>query len=472
MRPMIAAVAVAAVFAAAPAPAAEKPVTPGNGVGLALTLYENGLALVKDRRTVTLDAGLNTLAFEGISARVVAESVIVEGGAGLATVEQNFEYQILTPATLLKHSVGREIGVIRTHPTTGTERTVRATVLGAEDGPVLRIGDRIETGVPGRLVFDRLPAGLRPHPTLVLAVDSAKAGPRPLEVSYLSEGLSWRGDYVATLDAAEAHLDLKCWATLTNTSGARYAAATVKLVTGEVRRVFDSPRDILAVGEARLMAKAAPAPAALQRETLSEYHLYRLPRAVTLEDRQTKQVALLGAAGVAVSRAYVSTSPPHYNRRQQAGPSPSHPDFQVKFVNAGSAGLGLALPRGIARVYKRDSSGAMQLIGEDRIVHTAAGREVSLSLGKSYDITVRRRQMDFVSQGRTQGTFESEWRIDMHNAKDRAVTLKLVEPFSGTWRIIEESHPHRKEAADRAVWQIKLAAGGSSRLTYRVRAGR
>ena len=472
MRPIAAAVFVAFAFASAFATAAEKRVAPGDGAGLALTVYENGLALVKDRRTVTLEKGLNSLAFEGISARIVAESVIVEGGAGLATVEQNFEYQILTPATLLKHSVGREIGVIRTHPTTGAEKTVRATVLGAEDGPVLRIDGRIETGVPGRLVFDRLPAGLRPRPTLVLAVDSAAAGPRPIQVSYLSEGLSWRGDYVATLDAAETHLDLMCWATLTNTSGARYATAAVKLVTGEVRRVADSPRAVLAVGETRMMAMAAPAPAALQRETLSEYHLYRLERPVTLGDRQTKQVALLDGAGVPVRREYVSTSPPQYSRRQPADLAASHPDFQVKFVNGAGTGLGLPLPAGIVRVYKRDSSGDTQFIGEDRMVHTASGQEVSLSLGKSYDVTVRRRQTDFVAQGRTQGTFESEWRIDMHNAKDRAVTLKQVEPFSGTWRIIEESHPHEKEAAGRAVWRLELAAGGSARLTYRVRVGR
>jgi hypothetical protein len=472
MRPIIAVVAIAAVFAAATAVAAEKRVTPDDRAGIALTIYENGLALVKDRRTVTLDAGLNTLAFEGIGARVVAESVIVDGGDGVTTLEQNFEYQILTPAALLKHSVGHEVGVIQVHPTTGAEKTVRATVLGAEDGPVLRIGNRIETGVPGRLVFDKLPAGLRPRPTLVLAIDSAKAGPRLIEVSYLGEGLSWRGDYVAMLDAAEAHLDLKGWATLTNASGARYADAAVKLVAGEVRRVADSPRDFQAAGETRLMAKVAAAPMAMQRETLSEYHLYRLQRPVTLEDRQTKQVVLLGAAQVPVSREYVSASPSHYRYRRQATLPPSHPDFLVKFVNSESTGLGVPLPGGIARVYKRDSSGDLQLIGEDRIAHTPKGQEARLSLGKSYDITVKRLQTDFAANEPTKGTFESEWRIDMHNAKDRAIMLKVVEPFSGAWRIIEESHPHQKEAADRAVWRIELPAGGSARLTYRVRVGR
>ncbi len=474
MRPVVAGFVCAALLAMATAAAAvEKRVAPGERTRLALTVYENGLALVKDRRTVALEAGDNALAFEGISTRVIPESVLLSGGEGVGTVEQNFEYQILTPATLLKHSVGKRIGVVRTHPTTGAETTVRATVLSAEDGVVLRIGDRIETGVPGRMVFDSLPPRLRPRPTLVVRVNSTGAGPRGMELSYLSEGLSWRGDYVAELDAAEARLDLTGWATLTNASGARFADADVKLVAGEVRRVSEGRRDFREAGEMRLMAKAAPMAApAMQRETLSEYHLYALPRPVTIEDRQTKQVALLGARSVPVVREYVSTAPSHFFFRRQGILPPSHPDLGVRFTNDTAGGLGMPLPVGIVRVYKRDSSGDLQLIGEDRVDHTPAGQDVSLSLGKSYDVTVKRRQTDFSTRGLAKGTFETEWRIDMANAKDAAITLKVVETFGGSWRMVEASRDHEKEAADRAVWRIPLAAGGKARLTYRVRVER
>ena len=468
MRSIVSGLAFIAVAALlAPAHAQERRVEAADRTELALTIYNNGLVLVKDRRNVTVGAGLNRLAFHGISARTIAESVLLDGGAGVTTVEQNFEFDLLTPAVLLKKSVGRKVGIVKTHPTSGKETIVEATVLSAEDGVVLQVGERIETGIPGRLVFDSLPAGLRPRPALVMLLESESAGARPMQLSYLSEGFDWHGDYVAELERGGERLDLKGWATLTNTSGSRFVDARVKLVAGEVRRVSQAVGERAVAAPLRMMAKAAAA--AVPREKLAEFHLYTLPRPLTIENRQTKQVALLGARGVPVTAEFVHTAQGDVRHRGWGEPRPSHPEFRVRFENTREVGLGEPLPAGVVRVYTRDSGGDIQLIGEDFVEHTAKGGAVRLSLGRSFDVTVKRTQTRFSTHGLAKNTFETAWRIDMENARDKAVTLTLTETFAGDWEILEASVRHSRRTADRAIWEIPIEAGGSARLTYGAR---
>ncbi len=237
MRPFFAGIAAAALVAGAAA-AAEKPVPQDNRTGLAVTLYADGFGLIKDRRTVSLDAGANTLAFEGVSARMIPSSALVRAESGIRVLEQNFEFDLITPQTLLQRSVGKTIRVIRTHPTTGEDVIEPAEVLAAGQGTVLRIGDRIETGVPGRLVFDSIPEGLRAEPALLLEVDSAAALERELQLAYLTDGLKWRAEYVVELDPKGDKLDLSAWASLSNSTGTAFSDADVQLVAGDVRREF------------------------------------------------------------------------------------------------------------------------------------------------------------------------------------------------------------------------------------------
>ena len=208
--------------------------------GLAVTIYNDNLALVKDARRVKLARDINQLAWREVSAQMRPETAQlrnVSNPAGFRLQEQNFDFDLLTPEKLLEKYVGREVSVIRTHPTSGAETRETATVLSTNGGVVLQFADRIETGVPGRLAFSGVPDTLRDKPTLVISLVNPTPGMQNVELSYLTSGLSWRADYVAELNANDDQLDLNGWVTLTNQSGAAYPNATLQLVAGDVNRV-------------------------------------------------------------------------------------------------------------------------------------------------------------------------------------------------------------------------------------------
>jgi hypothetical protein len=346
-------------FAAAHAAVQERPSTLADQQSIAVTIYNENLALVKDTRRVQLDQGENRLALREVSGRMRPETAQLRSlthPGSLALLEQNFDFDLLTPAKLLEKYVGRSVRILRTHPTTGAESFEQATVLAANSGVVLKIGDRIETGLPGRIVYDSVPPNLRDRPTLVTELASNRAGSQTVELSYLSGGLAWKADYVAELNAADSALDLNGWVTLTNTSGTAYPNARLQLVAGDVNRVRDEMR--LAAKAAGMAVREAPAARAMAEESLFEYHLYTLQRPTTIADNQTKQVALLGASSVPVAKELVLQGNDYYYRSSIGGIGQKMKvGVFVQFENRESSRLGLPMPKGVVRVYKKDSAG-------------------------------------------------------------------------------------------------------------------
>ncbi|PLX74887.1 MAG: DUF4139 domain-containing protein [Desulfuromonas sp.] len=440
---------------------------------VAVTIYNENLALVRDLRQVELGQGSVALALREVSARIRPETALlrsVDKPGSLNILEQNFDFDLLTPHKLLEKYVGKDVRLVRIHPQSGEERYESARVLAANDGVVLQVGDRIETGIPGRLIYPDVPANLRDRPTLVIDLESLQAGQRQIELSYLTGGLSWRADYVVELDASDRLLDLSGWVTLTNRSGTSYRNALLQLVAGDVNRVREDValrREMMA--DTAMVMAAAPK---MQQESLFEYHLYTLPRPTTVADNQTKQIALLGASAVAVSKEFRLQGSPHYYRSQYGdlGEKLKVGVF-IEFANRKQEGLGLPLPKGVVRVYKQDSQGRPQFIGEDSIDHTPENETIRLKLGDAFDVTANRKQTDFRKLGGTSRydyRFESAYEVLIKNAKDEAITVTVVEPVPGDWHMLSESHPHRKVAADTALWKIEVPAKGEERLTYRV----
>ena len=255
-------IAIAIAVAVGHADAAEMRLTTENRTALAITVYGNGVALVSDERTAKVVAGLNRLAFEGVSREMIPSSAMLRTDASLRVLEMDYDFDLLTPQSLLQHAVGQTVEVVRTHPTSGQDSVEKAEVLSAENGIVLRYRDRIETGVPGRIVFEQLSNGLRALPTLVASVESIIAAERKLELSYLTGGLSWQADYTLTLNGDTANLDLTGRATLTNVSGINFPDAELGLIAGQVRRVTtDGPRpQPVAMRKAMAMAVVNPPP--------------------------------------------------------------------------------------------------------------------------------------------------------------------------------------------------------------------
>ncbi len=440
---------------------------------VAITIYNEDLALVKDARRLQLDEGNNRIALRDVSARMRPETALLRSLSNPGSfdlLEQNFDFDLLTPAKLLEKYVGRNVHVVKTHPTTGAETSETALVLAAAEGVVLQIGDRIETGVPGRIVFDSVPPNLRDRPTLVTELQSRRAGPQDLELSYLTGGLSWKADYVAELNADDSALDLNGWVTLNNQSGTSYSNARLQLVAGDVNRVRDELRTNKAVRAAVPMSAGAPAPMA--QESLFEYHLYTLLRPTTLAQNQTKQVALLNATAVPVSKELLVSGADYYYRSSVGDLGQKlKAAVYVEFANRESARLGQPLPKGVVRVYKRDSAGRAQFVGEDRIDHTPKNETVRLRLGEAFDVTASKKQTDFRRREPSNNAsyvMESAYEIVLRNAKTEPVTVTVREPVPGDWTMLEESQRHTKVAAGTAEWKVAVPAGGATSLKYRV----
>ena len=443
---------------------------------VAVTIYNQNLALVKDQRKVKLNSGANKLALRDVSAQIRPETALLRSltqAGGLSILEQNFDFDLLTPQKLLEKYVGRTVTVVKTNPATGMETSEQAQVLSANNGVVMKIGDRIETGIPGRIVYSDVPANLRDRPTLVVQLNSKTAAEQNVELSYLTSGLGWKADYVAELSPSEDRLDLSGWVTLTNTSGTTYRNAKLQLVAGDVNRV---PEMRPMVKTMRMDAMAAEATAPMAEESLLEYHLYTLDRPTTIAENQTKQVALLSSTAVPARKELVLRGEEYY---YQSSYFPNNGELGqklkvgvfVEFDNKEASKLGMPLPKGVMRVYKKDSAGNAQFVGEDNIDHTPKNEPVRLKLGNAFDVTADRKQTDFKrlpNPAKGNSAFESAYEIVLKNAKKERVTVTVQEPIPADWKMLKSSHPHEKANSNLATWKIDIPAEGKTTLTYRV----
>ena len=455
----------------------EVPTTQKDLQALAVTIYNDNLALVKDQREVRLSKGEVQLAFQEVSAQIRPETALLRNltePKGFFVIEQNFDFDLLTPAKLLDKYVGQKVTVVsmRVNPDGPGAKELReeATVLATNNGTVLQFADRIETSVPGRLVYPKVPENLRARPTLVVTLNSPAEKAQKLELSYLTAGLAWKADYVANLSSDEKNLDLNGWVTLTNNSGVAYPGATLQLVAGDVNRVRE--RAPMAM-EMRTLGAAKAAAPQMQEESLFEYHLYTLDRPTTLKAAQTKQVALLSASTVPVRKEYLLRGDSYYYQSQfgDIGAKLKVGVF-VEFDNRIEARMGMPLPKGVVRVYKRDSEGRAQFVGEDAVDHTPKNETVRLKLGDAFDVTAKRKQTDFKKVGGTSRynyIYDAAFEVELKNAKKEPVTVSLLEPMPGDWEILQQSHPHTKEAAGAAKFKVSVPAEGSAALVYRVR---
>ena len=454
------------------APRDEKSTTMADQKEVAVTIYNDNLALIKDARNVKLDSDFNKLAWREVSAQMRPETALLRNltnSDGFRLQEQNFDFDLLTPPKLLEKYLNKEVTVIRTNPATGTELREIATVLATNGGTVLKFADRIETGIPGRLAFSGVPENLRDKPTLVVSLINPVAGEQNLELSYLTTGLSWRADYVAELSEHDDRLDLNGWVTLTNQSGAAYPNAKLQLVAGDLNRVRQP--QLMSRGM-KTMAPQMADVGEMKEETLFEYHLYTLQYATTLLENQTKQEALMSASGIPVNKEFLLSGANYYYSGQhgEIGQKLKVGVF-VEFQNKGE-GLGIPLPQGVIRVYKKDSRGNAQFVGEDQISHTPKNESIRLKLGDAFDVTADKKQTEFqklAGTGRSGNIFESAYQIVLKNARNEATTVVVHEPVPGDWTMISESHPHTKITSGMAEWKVVVPADGKTTLTYRVR---
>lgn len=447
MRRLLPCVAIPFLMAAGPATAPPHQIS--------LTIYNGDLALVRDVRSMEVPAGRTRLEFKDVSGKVRPETVSLDG-RGLSVVEQNFDYDLLTPAKMMEKAVGKQVQIVRTITGTGKETTETATILSVNNGVVMRIGNRIEVlredGIPTRVIFNGIPENLRASPTLSVTVDAQGAGPRDVTLSYLTSGLSWTADYVAQFDEKEGALDMQGWVTLTNRTGTSFTDVVPRLVAGNVGSAANNARPY------RPYNRPAPAvqTAGNRTDRDQDFPIYTLPERVTVADNQTKQVSFLDLAKLKTRKIYAYRA-----EGLSSQPAPVHATVALSFNNTTRA-----LPEGTIRVYTRDEQGAPKFAGEQKIEAVPANSSLLITLGEAFDVTLQSTLVssEKISRGRTRYAMKYEF----HNARSAPVVVELRQ--DGLWgrdsEVSDESLKGKQVDAHTWSWEVPVPAGGDAVLTF------
>ena len=445
--------------------------------GLELAVYNQNLALVKDVRSLELSEGLNEVRFVDVAALIDPTSVSFRSltdPEGTSVLEQNYEYDIVGSVKLMSKYVDQEISVV-----TEDGQEYEGTLLSGAGDIILEAADGTITVLKleqiKEFTFPALPEGLITRPTLVWQLSSAEDGAQDVEVTYLTEGVNWQANYIVVLADDEQSIDLDGWVTLDNRSGTSYESAKLKLIAGDIHRAST-------VGYARAeeMELAAPSLAvdqAVEERGFFEYHLYDVQRPVTVKDQQTKQIQFATASDVPAEKFFVYDGGQYrFSGFYQPLDDPGYGTVSnekvmvmLEFSNGEDQGLGIPLPRGTLRVYKKDIDGSSLLIGEDAIDHTPRDEQVRLYVGDAFDIVGERVQMDFRTDY-DDDWMEESFEITVRNHKDEDIEVRVVEHMFrwSEWEILESSYEYEKMDAQTIEFAVPVEANGEAVVTYTV----
>ncbi|MEO7425002.1 MAG: hypothetical protein ABI036_07435 [Fibrobacteria bacterium] len=462
-----------------------------------LTVYNSGLSLVREERTLNLSKGTNRVQVPDVPATIDPTSLhfaSLTDPEGVRVLEQNYQYDLVNQAKLLEKYLGRPVEFLRMDAGKQKEYSVTGRILAvggnpelyggqqgsANSGLVAEIDGKIELNPAGRLVLPSLPEGLILKPQLEWLLTAAKAGEQRAGISYLAGNISWSCDYVALLNKADDKLDLTGWVTLVNNSGSAFKNAGLKLVAGDVNLTREGQNGGMQVRAFAKAAMDAPAPQFQQKE-LFEYKIYSLQRRTDLRNNESKQIELVSALNASARkllvydgmdqswRYYVNN--PGYRSQQSLGEQSSGKvGVYMAFRNDEKSGLGMPLPKGKMRVYKQDDDGREQFIGEDQIDHTAKDEEVRLYLGNVFDVVGQRAQTDFrtLSSGHM---VEESFEIKLRNHKKEAVEVVVMEhPWRWSqWEIVKTGVPFEKVDQSTIRFPVKLAPDKEKTVAYTIR---
>ena len=449
-----------------------------------VTIYNQGFGLVKETRQFDLKPGRQTVEVKDVAEQIEPNSVGIKSLTSpndFQVLEQNYQYDLISIQAILNKSVGQKIRFMRHFD--GQKEVLEGTLISAPyavvadpngynsqayNGMVIKTDDgRIVLNPTGEIEVSSVPPGLISVPTLLWDLQTAKGGAQNVELSYLTKGINWNADYVLTL-GDQSTADLQGWVTINNQSGATFTDAKLKLLAGDVRRVQPEQGGIGGGGGIRYAKSADEAQFA--QENLFEYHLYTLQRPATINNRETKQISLLQGTGVKYVKKLIIDSlhdiGQYYPTEGEVGTGDLKPLAQIEFVNSKSNGLGMPLPKGTVKVYQRDSSGSVQMLGEDAIDHTPKDETVTLSIGRSFDIVASRKRTNFQRLGPT--TTRETFEIDVRNRKDVSDTVHVYERHYGDWHVDKKSMDYTKLDAWTMDFLLNLNAGEEKVITYTV----
>lgn len=430
-----------------------------------VTVYNQNLGVVKEYRDVFLYQGQNDVFYRGVASNIDPASVkLASTNGNISVIEQNYQYDLVDTQKILQKYVDKNITAYQVYGDKKEE--VRGTLLSFSGNQlILRdLNGEIKILSSNDLILPELPEGLITKPTLEWLIESEDAKNNTLELSYMTSGMTWRADYVVVTNKNDTKLDLNGWVTVTNNAGTTFKNASLKLVAGDVNRVYAPTMPTMAAEYATVGAKVSQ----FAEEALFEYHMYDLRRKTTLKDNEQKQISLLESAGVDVEKEYVYDDIQNWwwygSSYSQGGEKKI--DVMLNFKNSKENNLGIPLPAGIIRVFKKDSEGKLQFVGEDSIDHTPKDETIRLFVGQAFDIAGERKQMDF---NILPSWYEYVWEVNLRNHKDEDVKVTLIERTGGDWEIVKENYIHVKESNNVIKWDVLVKANSNSTLQYTIR---
>ncbi|WP_292374938.1 DUF4139 domain-containing protein [Methanosarcina sp. UBA411] len=422
------------------------------GEDLELTIYEQGIALVKEKREINLESGVNQVKYTDIASGINPASVIIQDPQNKDTslLEQNYEYDLLNSSGLLEKYLGREVNVTDRNGETYTgillSHADNSVVLKIEAGKVVVLEDfsKIELEDSSELSI---------KPALIWQIYSPVSGTRELVISYLTGGMSWEADYVLISNAENTEADIRGWVNIDNKAGMTYENAVLKLVSGQINR-FSQPATPR-TEEKAVANEVAASQAPFTEEGLFEYHLYTLKNPATLKNNQAKQISLLSANSVPIEKKLIYDS--SLNDKVLA---------YLTLKNSNESGLGMPLPAGVIRVYSADSSGGLQFLGEDRIKHTPEAGELRVAVGSAFDLTARRNETNY--QRISDNVERVTYQIELNDSKSEAQEVTVVEHLFGQWDILDSSDSYEKIDAFTIEFRLMVPAKGTKPISYTV----
>jgi hypothetical protein len=446
--------------------------------GVQITVYNQNFGVVKEQRSLTLNRGLNTLKFEDVAKHIDATSVKFKSLTdpdGTTVMEQNYEYDLVSADKLLQKFIGKDISVV-----TKDGKVYEGTLMSFDGSQIVLMKDGAVTMVhrPDNVQdidFPELPEGLITKPTLMWTVNARKRGRHDTEVAYITSNINWNVDYTLVTNKDDTMVDLSGWVTINNRTGATYKDAKLKLIAGDVHRVEPAERY-----RARTIGKGMPGRGAgFEEKEFFEYHLYTLPRPTTIKDNQMKQIELLNTTDVGVEKFFVYDGAivPRYF---YFGRYTDNADYGIQtnkkvrvyleFENKEENNLGMPLPKGKVRLYKRDEADkSLEFIGEDEIDHTPRDEKVRLRIGDAFDIVGERKVMDFkkISKDVIEETIE----VEVRNHKKEAVEVRIVEHLYrwSEWEIVDGDEDYNKMDARTIEYYRQIPPDGEVKLIYTVR---
>ncbi len=447
-----------------------------------LTVYNGNFALVKDTRTVDLKKGINSIEVVDVAAQIDPTSVLFKtltAPNSVGILEQNYQYDLISPTSILNKSLGQKV-TFTNYDSQGNLRTQTGALIStpANGGIVIKTDDgKLELNPAGQVSLLKMPEGLKSKPTLNWLLQSDRAGTQESEISYMTNGIGWKADYVALINKDDTKLDLTGWVTLNNNSGATYKDAKLTLMAGDVRRVQDNaPRSYGGMMEDMKMANAPQ----FEEKSFFEYHMYTMARPTTISENETKQLALLSASDAPVTKEMIYDARgdwfrswwyPGRGNYDPGGGADTSNYHKVNVVivakNSKENNMGMPLPKGKIRVYKLDDTGGQQFIGEDQIDHTPKDEKIRLYIGDAFDVVGDYKRTDYKKIANN--VIEESFEAVIRNHKDKAVDVKVVDHVWSDWTVTAKSHEFTKKDASTIEFPVKVPANGETKITYTIK---